>query len=201
VVLPIGNEHWEKVAEFHASQYGQNAHNVDYIWRKFYTMAKQQSGTGDPTKPPMVALAKRLCEAINKKAGVTGADVSDFFEDGDNPGNDLTDIQIEEEEEVPEQATTNNNIQTIVTTTEHHRTSVGISGNITTSIAPSVQTSYARTKQNQLVKAIESSSNTTCNAFEVLLQQRQLAEDLEWRQGRFDREEENNTSVRKRFMK
>jgi len=153
-------------------------------------MAKQQSGTGDPTKPPMVALAKRLCEAINKKAGVTGADVSDFFEDGDNPGNDLTDIQIEEEEEVPEQATTNNNIQTIVTTTEHHRTSVGISGNITTSIAPSVQTSYAQTKQNQLVKAIESSSNTTSNAFEVLLQQHQLAEDLEWRQGRFDREEE-----------
>jgi hypothetical protein len=82
-------------------------------------MANQQPGTGDPTMPPMVALTKRIREAINIKVGVADADVSDFFEDGDSPGNDLANIQIEEEEEVPEQATTNNNIPTIVTTIEH----------------------------------------------------------------------------------
>jgi len=57
-------------------------------------------------------------------------------------------------------------------------------------IAPSVASSKAQTKHNQLILAIESSSDSTANAFSTFLQQRQMAEEFEWRQHRLEREEE-----------
>lgn len=78
----------------------------------------------------------------------------------------------------------------IVTTTEEHWSSVGSAGNLSGSIAPLIQSSKACTQCNQLVTAIELSSSSISNAFEALLQQRQLAEDLEWRQRRLEREDE-----------
>jgi hypothetical protein len=58
-------------------------------------------------------------------------------------------------------------------------------------IAPSVASSKARTKHNQLISAIESSSYSTSDAFSSFLQQRQMAEEFEWRQRRLEREEES----------
>jgi len=53
-----------------------------------------------------------------------------------------------------------------------------------------VGSSKARTKQNQLVGAIEASNEVTSSAFATFLQQRQMAEEFEWRQRRYEREEE-----------
>ena len=82
-------------------------------------------------------------------------------------------------------------VRTIVTMTQR-RSSAGSSrnGQVSSTIAASVQSSKARTRQNQLIGSIEASSNATSNAFDTLLQQRQLSEEYEWRQRRLDREEE-----------
>jgi hypothetical protein len=82
-------------------------------------------------------------------------------------------------------------VPTIVTTTPR-RSSAGSShnGQVSSTIPASVQSSKARTRQNQLIGSIEASSNATSNAFDTLLQQRQLLEEYEWRQRRLDREEE-----------
>jgi uncharacterized protein (DUF2336 family) len=53
-----------------------------------------------------------------------------------------------------------------------------------------VATSKARTQQNKLVGAIESNADATSAAFASFMQQRQIAEDIEWRQRRLEREEE-----------
>ena len=58
-------------------------------------------------------------------------------------------------------------------------------------IAPSVASSMARAKHNQLISAIELSSYFTSDAFSSFLQQRQMAEEFEWRQRRLEREEES----------
>jgi hypothetical protein len=40
-----------------------------------------QPGSGNLTVPPLILQAKQIREAVNFKAGVTDADVSDFFDD------------------------------------------------------------------------------------------------------------------------
>jgi hypothetical protein len=54
----------------------------------------------------------------------------------------------------------------------------------------SLATSKARTKQNQLVGAIEASNEVTSSAFATFLQQHQMAEEFEWRQRRLEQEDE-----------
>jgi hypothetical protein len=71
------------------------ARTVESIKWKFHSLANQQPGTGNPNIPPLVAKAKEIREAINVSAGVTDADVSEFFVDQD--GGLLDD---DEEEEV-----------------------------------------------------------------------------------------------------
>jgi hypothetical protein len=193
-VLPIGNDQWELVAELHGMKYTTNPRNAESIKRKFYSLANQQPGSGDPTPPPTVALAKQIREAINTKAGVTDADVSDFFDDDEVEAEGEAEAEAEGGEHNNQQLLANNAapvVPTIVTTTQR-RSSAGSShnGQVPSTIAASVQSSKARTRQNQLIGSIEASSNATSNAFETLLQQRQLLEDLEWRQRRLDREEE-----------
>jgi hypothetical protein len=43
-------------------------------------LANVQPGSGNPTIPPLILRAKQIREAINYKAGVTDADVSNFFD-------------------------------------------------------------------------------------------------------------------------
>jgi hypothetical protein len=54
-----------------------------------------------------------------------------------------------------------------------------------------VANSRIRTKQNQLITAIEASSDSMSNAFITLLQQCQMAEEFEWRQHQLEHEEEH----------
>ncbi len=80
-VVPIGNDQWELVAELHRMQFSKFSRTADSIKRKFSSLANQQPGTGDQSIPPLVKLAKEIREVINVKAGVSDADVSDFFVD------------------------------------------------------------------------------------------------------------------------
>jgi hypothetical protein len=70
------------------------ARTAESMKRKFSALANQRPGTGNPNIPPLVAKAKGIREAINVRAGVTNADVSDFFED---PDAGLLDDEEEEE--------------------------------------------------------------------------------------------------------
>jgi len=80
-VLPIGNEQWQMVAELHGNQYSHCNRTTESIRCKFSALANVQPGSGNPTIPPLILRAKQIREAINIKAGVTDADVSDFFDD------------------------------------------------------------------------------------------------------------------------
>jgi hypothetical protein len=141
----------------------------------------------------MVALAKQIRKAMNVKAGVTDTDVSDFFDD-DEEGVEAEGGEEQQGAKLNNQQLANNPmpvVLTIVTMTQHC-SSAGSrhNGQVSSTIAASVPSSKARMRQNQLISSIEASSNATSNAFDTLLQQRQIADDLERRQHRLDREEE-----------
>jgi len=93
-VLPLGHEMRERVAELHGVHWPMQARMAKSLKWKFHSLANQQPGTGNPNIPPPVAKAKEIREAINVSAGVTDADVSDFFEDQD--GGLLDDFEEEE---------------------------------------------------------------------------------------------------------
>jgi len=198
-VLPIGNEQWQMVAELHGNQYSHCNRTAESIRRKFSALANVQPGSGNPTVPPLILRAKQIREAINFKAGVTDADVSDFFDDAqdvdDNPLEGAVDVVAAVEEETAEPV----DVPAIITAATATAATNATAGNATaggrastnsSTIAPSVASSKARTKHNQLISAIESSSDSTSNAFSTFLQQRQMAEEFEWRQRRLEREEE-----------
>jgi hypothetical protein len=169
-----------------------NGRTAESIRRKFSALANVQPGSGNPTIPPLILQAKQIREAINFKAGVTDADVSDFFDDAqdvvvaDNnllEGEELeVDGVVAAVEEEPAQPVDVPAIVTATTATAVTNATAGhwASTNSST-IAPSVASSKARTKHNQLISAIESSFDSTANAFTAFLQQRQMAEEFEWR--------------------
>jgi hypothetical protein len=156
--------------------YTTNPWNAESIRWKFYSLANQQPGSGDPTLPPMVALAKQICETMNMKAGVTDADVSDFFDDDNEEVEGEGGEEQQGAEVLNNQQLANNpmpGVPTIVTMTQRH-SSAGSShnGQVSSTIAASVQSSKARTCQNQLISSIEALLNARFNAFETLLHQR-----------------------------
>jgi hypothetical protein len=190
------------VAELHGNQYSHCNRTAESIRRKFSALANVQPGSGNPTVPPLILQAKQIREAINFKAGVTDADVSDFFDDSldvvaeaddnllDAEEAEVDDVvaAVEEEPAQPEDVPaiiTASTATAATTSTAGRRASTNSS-----TIAPSVASSKARTKHNQLISAIESSSDSTANAFSTFLQQRQMNEEFEWRQRRLEREEE-----------
>jgi hypothetical protein len=187
-VLPLGHEMWDRVAELHGVHWPMQGRTAESLKRKFQTLANQQPGTGNPNIPPLVAKAKEIREAINVSAGVTDADVSEFF---DEPDGGL--LEYDEEEEVILEAppaaaevADAEAVPTVITAVARRQSTSSGPG----SIATSVGSSKARTKQNQLVGAIEASNEVTSSAFATFLQQHQMAEEFEWRQRRYEREEE-----------
>jgi hypothetical protein len=103
-VLPIGNDQWKLVAELHGIQFPQCSRTAFSIHWKFSNPANQQPGTGDPSIPPLVAMAKETREVINVKAGVSDADVSEFFDD-EEPADEVECV-VEEQELEEEGAVT-----------------------------------------------------------------------------------------------
>jgi len=187
-VLPLGHEMWERVAELHGVHWPMQARMAESLKRKFHSLANQQPGTGNPNIPPLVAKAKEIREAINVSAGVTDVDVTDFFEDQD--GGLLDDFEEEDVVvEVPPAAAEGDvakAVPTVIMAVARRQSTSSGPG----SIAMSLATSKARTKQNQLVGAIEASNEVTSSAFATFLQQHQMAEEFEWHQRCLEREEE-----------
>jgi len=187
-VLPLGHEMWDRVAELHGVHWPMQGRTAESLKRKFQTLANQQPGTGNPNIPPLVAKAKEIREAINVSAGVNDADVSEFFEDPDGgllDGDEEDEVILEAPPAAADVADAEA-VPTVITAVARRQSTSSGPG----SIATSVGTSKARTKQNQLVGAIEASNEVTSSAFATFLQQRQMAEEFEWRQRRYEREEE-----------
>jgi hypothetical protein len=186
-------------------QFSHCSRTADSIKRKFSSLANQQPGTGDPSVPPLVKFAKEIREVINVKAGVSDADVSDFFVDDeveDPVQLAAVEVQLQQEQQStqvarpPELAAVASTLPSsppfvIVTTRQSTSSGPG-------SIATSVATSKAGTQQNKLVGAIESNADATSAAFASFMQQRQMAEDFEWRQRRLEREEERARRLEER---
>jgi hypothetical protein len=84
-VLPTGSKFWDLVCELHKERYGFMNRNAVSIKKKFYKLANEKPGTGNPTISNITLKAKQIKEAINVKAGVTDANVSEFFEDHNQP--------------------------------------------------------------------------------------------------------------------
>jgi hypothetical protein len=190
-------------------QFSRCSRTADSIKRKFSSLANQQPGTGDPSVPPLVKLAKEIREVMNVKAGVSDADVSDFFVDDDVEEEQVgSPSQLAAPElaavggtvaapelapvggtvAAPELAAVGGTVPSappsiIVTTRQSTSSGAG-------SISASVATSKARIQQNKLVGAIESNADATSGAFASFMQQRQMMEEFEWRQRRLEREEE-----------
>jgi hypothetical protein len=114
-VCPIGNDQWELVAELHSMHYAVCGRTADSIKWKFASLASTQPTTGNPTMPRPVLMAKETCEAINKRAGITDVDVSDFFDEGEEFDDDLEDVVEAQDNNMPCQITVVTNEVPVVT--------------------------------------------------------------------------------------
>jgi len=175
-VLPTGNDMWELVAQLHGNYFPDCNRNAVSIKKKFYQLANKQPTTGNPNIPPSVALAKEIREDINLKAGVTDADVSDLFDDGvaaDDYDDDVLGVEADDNQQGQ-----------MVLERLPSAASSSVTGATTSLIG-----SRAKTRQNQVASAIEATSTSANASFSALLQQRQMAEEFEWKQRRFEMEE------------
>jgi len=201
-VCPIGNDHWEIVADLHSNSYADCGRTAESIKRKFSSLASTQPGSGNPTMPPAVATAKEIRELINAKAGINDLDVLDCFDEEEEE--DLLDVSrppqqitVASEAAVITQMTqlegeplNNQQQQDSAVTQRERRASAASSGPLSTLASVSVAQSKGRTRQNIIVSAIDSATSSSNNTFAALLQQRQLSEEFEMRQRRLEREEE-----------
>jgi hypothetical protein len=122
-------------------------------------------------------MAKEIREAINSKAGINDADITEFFEQA-KVEEEINDGK--EEEAVPTTVTASLRRGSTIS-------SVNSTKNLSTAASASIVNSKAKTKSNQLATAIETASNATMNAFELHFQQRQMAEEFEWKQQSMER--------------
>jgi hypothetical protein len=175
-VLPTGNGMWELVAQLHGNYFPDCNRNAVSIKKKFYQLANKQPTTGNPNIPPSVALAKEIREEINAKAGVTDADVSDLFDDG-------VAVDDYDDDVLGEVADDNQQGQMVL-----ERLPSAASSSVT-GATTSIIGSRAKTRQNQVASAIEATSSSANASFSALLQQRQMAEEFEWKQRRLEMEE------------
>jgi hypothetical protein len=202
-VCPIGNDHWETVAQLHSNHYAVYGRTAESIKRKFSSLASTQPSSGNPSMPRHVLLAKEICEAINRRAGITNADMSDFFDDGDEFDEDFEDgDEVVLNNNPPHEITVATNKVAIITQQEcndeqlnnqqqmvgtavsqqqtvptgsycDRRSSGGSSGPLSTLASVSASQTRARTRQNMISSAIETATSSNNNAFAALLQQRQ----------------------------
>jgi hypothetical protein len=64
-------------------------------------------------------MAKEICEAINKRAGITDVDVSDFFDEGEEFDDDLEDVVEAQDNNMPRQITMVTNEVPVVMQPDH----------------------------------------------------------------------------------
>jgi len=157
---------------------------ADSIKPKFASLASTQPSTGNPTMPRPVLMAKEICEAINKRTGITDVDVSDFFDEGEEFDDDLEDAVEAQDNNMPRQITAVTNEAPVVTqpdqplnnqqqlvpaaeaqqqqlvaTASNRRSSATSSGPLSTLASVSVAQTKARTRQNVITSAIETATS------------------------------------------
>jgi hypothetical protein len=172
-VLPTGNNMWELVAQLHGNYFPDCNRNAVSIKKFFYQLANKLPTTGNSNIPPSVGLAKEIWEDINAKAGVTDAHVSDLFDGGVAVDDDV----------LGEVADDNQQGQMVL-----ERLPSAASSSVT-GATTSIIGLRAKTPQNQVASAIEATSSSANASFPALLQQRQMAEEFEWKQRRLEIEE------------
>jgi hypothetical protein len=119
-ICPIGNDHWETVAQLHSNHYAVCGRTAESLKRKFFSLASTQPSSGNPSMPRPVALAKEIREAINRRAGITDADLSDFFGDGEEFDEELEDGDEVLDNNPPHEITVATNEVAIVTQPERN---------------------------------------------------------------------------------
>jgi hypothetical protein len=158
-------------------------------------------------------MAKEICEAINKRTGITDVDVSDFFDEGEEFDDDLEDAVEAQDNNMPRQITAVTNEAPVVTqpdqplnnqqelvpaaeaqqqlvaTASNRRNSATSSGPLSTLASVSVAQTKARTRQNVIMSAIETATSDNQNAFAAFLQQKHMSEEYELCQLHLERKE------------
>ena len=155
------------------------------IKKNFYKMANAQPRTGNPTMSQDTLRAKEIKEAINVKAGVTEADVSEFFNDPEE-GED-EDI-VDEEDAGIEEPVLPSAVTASLSGRRSSNVSVMSSTNQSTIAAASTNTNNKKTRGNMITSAIQQASDQTRTSFEQYILSKQMAEEYEWKQRRMERD-------------
>jgi hypothetical protein len=68
VILPIGQQEWERVVKRHVQYYPQNQRDAASLRRKFQQLYNTAAPTGDPNIPAAVLRAKAICNNLETRA-------------------------------------------------------------------------------------------------------------------------------------
>ncbi len=187
-ILPTGNEQWELVAELHSVHFPNFNQSGESIKKKFYKLANAQPTTGNPSISQVTLRAKEIKEAINVKAGVTDADVSEFFDEPNQPEDDNDDDELEQfDQATAEQVLVPNAVTTSISSRRLSSiVSVMSSTNQSTTAAASV--TNKKNRGNMITSAIQQATEQTKSSFEQYILSKQMAEEFEWKQQRIERE-------------
>ncbi len=166
-VLPMGNEQWELVADLHSVNFAANS----------------QPRTGNPSISQEARLAKEIKEAINVKARVTDADVSEFFGDDAAYEEDIEDEEAEQVD-VGAAAAVPNTVSASVSGRRSSNVSVISSTNLSTAAAPTLNNK--KTRGNIITAAIQQATEQTKSSFKQFIISKQMAEEFEWKQRRIE---------------
>jgi hypothetical protein len=177
----MGNGGGSSLSSFSQSQPQQR------ITKKIYKLTNVQSRTRDPSISLVMLRSKEIKKAINVKAGITGTDVSEFFEENDPNEDDLGDDKVEQVDAgAADQATIPN---TVTASVSGHRSSniSAVSGtNQSTSAAASVNN--IKNRGNMIISAIQHAKDQAKTSFEQYIMSKQMVEEFEWRQQRMERD-------------
>jgi hypothetical protein len=149
--------------------------------KKIYKLANAQPRTGNPTISQETLGAKEIKKAINVKAGVTEADVSEFFDDAEE-GEDEDGLDDEDagilEPVVPSAVT--------ASLPGHRSSNVSVISSTNQSTAAAASTTNKKTRGNMITSAIQEASIQTKASFDQYILSKQMVEEYEWKQHRIE---------------
>ena len=93
--LPVGTQEWEYIANEYSSAHPRPLRDVASLRRKFNTLAKKKTPTGNPSCPPFVRRAKKIFNALIDKCGVAPHGTStaeELFALSDSQSDDNDDV-------------------------------------------------------------------------------------------------------------
>jgi len=178
---------WEMVAQLHAINYGHCQRNAKSIKTKYLRLSNEKPSTGNPNMPQATCLAKEIKIAIDLKVGNTNPDPEDFFQDNTkNVGDDdFSEDSLLVEKYVPQEITATTTAQSNAPRQTMATPAVSIENNTAIS---TVTTSKKKTRINQIVTAMKSTTEETRSSYSSIMEQRLYADETEMRLRRLERE-------------